>query len=64
MTYFGFGGENGNDYFLSKKTAKNGHFLPFSPTSGEKNTTLRSCILYKTYIFLKLEATKNHNIQF
>ena len=48
-----WGTENGNDYFLSQKTAKNGHFLPFSPTSGEKNTTLGSCNLYKTYIFLK-----------
>ena len=50
------GTENGNDYFLSQKTAKNGHFLPFSQTSGEKITTLGSYNLYKTYIFLKLEA--------
>ena len=59
-----WGTENGNDYFLSQKTAKNGHFWPFSPTSGEKNTTLGSCILYKTYIFLKLKATRNHNMKF
>ena len=51
-----WGTENGNDYFLSQKTAKNGNFLPFSPTSGEKNTTLGSCNLYKTYF----SETRSH----
>ena len=58
-----WGTENGNEHFLSQKTAKNGHFSPFSPTSGEKNTTLGSCILYKTYIFLKLQVMKNYIMQ-
>ena len=45
-----WGTENGNDYFLSQKTAKNSHFLPFSPTSGEK-IPLQALVTYTKPIF-------------
>ena len=58
-----WGIENGNDFFLSQKTVKNGHFSPLLRTLGEKISTLDACNLYKTYIFLKLVSMRNQKIQ-
>ena len=51
-----WGTKNYNIYFLSQNLANIDHFRPFLRTSGEKITTLDSYNLYKTNIFLKLEA--------